>query len=70
MLLLNEKLKTDVKTVDLAAKQIQTVLCSAITRTAPDSEYNTANLHTKTAEQIMMKSGNAFKSFGPQYEEV
>ena len=56
MLSLNEKLKTDVRTVDLAAKQIQTVLCSAITRTAPESEYNTAYLHTQTAEQIMSQA--------------
>jgi hypothetical protein len=63
--LLNEKLKTDVKTADLAVKQIQTALCSAITRTAPESEYNTTYLHTKTPEQIK-ESGNAFKSFGSQ----
>jgi hypothetical protein len=56
MLLLNERLKTDVRTVDLAAKQIQTVLCAVITRTAPESEYNTAYLHTKTAEQIMSQA--------------
>ena len=55
-LLLNEKLQTDVKTVDLAAKQIQTVLYAVITRTAPESEYNTAYLHTKTAEQIMSQA--------------
>jgi hypothetical protein len=30
-LLLNEKLKSDVKTVDLAAKHVQTVVCSVIT---------------------------------------
>ena len=33
-LLLNEKLKNDVKTVDLAAKQIQTEICAVITQTA------------------------------------
>jgi len=55
-LLLNGKLKNDVKTVDLAAKQIQTVICAVITRTAPESEYNTAHLHKKAAEQIMSQA--------------
>jgi len=32
------------------------VLCSVITRTAPESEYNTAYLHTKTAEQILSQA--------------
>ena len=55
-LLVHEKLETDVKTADLACKQIQTLLCCVITRTDPVGEYNNVYLHTKTAEKIMSQA--------------
>ena len=55
-LLVHEKLETDVKTADLACKQIQTLLCCVITRTDPVGEYNNVYLHTKTEEKIMSQA--------------
>ena len=67
-LLVHEKLETDVKTADLACKQIQTLLCCVITRTDPVGEYNNVYLHTKTAEDH--ESGNAFQLLTSQCQDV